>query len=333
MKKQCTSLALILCAVIFTGLFSACGSSKSYNTGATSPEAVPQTTATNRMQYSSASASDFGAELSLSQTDSESSGEAIPVTQNQKLIYSVILDIETLDYDTSVKDLETICANYGGYVEYSSVSGNRMNGSSLRWANYTLRIPADKLDEFQSACDDIGNVYNSSRETENSTSTYIDLSARSSALKTEEERLLELLGQADGLDSIITLNSRLSEIRYEIESIESTLRNIDSLVAYSTVYIDLNEVVEEQEAIAVPKTFSERVSAASTLSMRRFTNVMQDVGVFILGEAPLALLTLIIYLFPLLIVLLVVLIILRRKRKNAAPIAQAAEIKAKNNEE
>ena len=327
MKKEKFSsrLAIIVCAGILAGLLTGCGASiktapqESYNDMVMSESsdyslAVPTPVPDYDLTYSAVSGSNISMGFD-GPMEQEVNATSSVKAQVQKLIYRLYLEIETLEYDKSIKALDAMCAEYEGYVEHSNVSGNRLNGTALRWADFTLRIPSQKLDEFERACGEIGNVFNSSRETENATAQYIDQSARLSALKLEEERLLELLGQATDLDSIIALNSRLSEIRYEIESIESSLRNIDSLVAYSIVNITVHEIVEEQVVNTIPKTFSEKVSTASAISLNQFKNSMENIGVFLLGEAPLSLLMTLIYLLPLIIIAIIALIVIRKRRR------------------
>jgi len=328
-EKHLSPLAIFMSAVMLITLLSACSASSLK----AAPEYSEDTAVAESSQYSMPSPTEIP-EYHQAVTDGNIGmgfdslmEEEMEVTntakkQAQKLIYRLYLEIETLEYEKSIKALDAMCAEYEGYVEHSNVSGNRLNGTALRWADFTLRIPSQKLDAFEKACGDIGNIYNSSRETENATAQYIDQSARLSALKLEEERLLDLLGQATDLDSIIALNSRLSEIRYEIESIESSLRNIDSLVAYSIVNISIYEIVEEQVVNIVPKTFSEKVSTASALSLKRFQNSMENIGVFLFGEAPLSLLLTLIYLLPLIIIALIALMVIRRRRRKQAAVRE-----------
>jgi hypothetical protein len=234
------------------------------------------------------------------------------VPQTQKLIYTVTLSIETLDYETSTEKVSELCAAHNGYVEYSNVSNNGIDSSFLRSASYTLRIPAGTLDAFTADCSGVGVVTSTQRETVNSTAQYVDLSAKLKSLQTEETRLLELLGQAGDLNSLIALNARLSEVRYEIESIQSSLRNIDINVDYSTIRIYLQEVIVNSKALPVPRTFGERVSAASRSAGQSFKNAMASLGVFIFGTLPLNLLLLVIYLLPLAAVAVVIVIVVRR---------------------
>ncbi len=70
----------------------------------------------------------------------------------------------------------------------------------------------------------------------------MDLESHKKALVTEQDRLLELMEQAETVEDIITIEGRLSEVRYQIESMESQLRTYDNKVDYSTVYLYINEV-------------------------------------------------------------------------------------------
>ena len=43
--------------------------------------------------------------------------------------------------------------------------------------------------------------------------TYVDLQSHRDALRTEQERLLQLLEQAESVEDIITIEQRLSDVR------------------------------------------------------------------------------------------------------------------------
>ncbi len=53
---------------------------------------------------------------------------------------------------------------------------------------------------------------------------------------------MELLAEAESIDSVIAIESRLSDVRYEIESIGSQLRSYDDLVTFDTISISIAEV-------------------------------------------------------------------------------------------
>lgn len=162
----------------------------------------------------------------------------------RKLIRTVNLSVETTEFETLLGKISQAVESDGGYIEQSDVSGNSMSysGASHRYAYLTVRIPSGKLDGFLNQVAEQSNVINRSESVEDVTLQYTDVESRKKSLTIEQERLWELLEQADSVDSIIALESRLSEIRYQLEGYESQLRTYDNQVDYSTVCIDIQEV-------------------------------------------------------------------------------------------
>ena len=180
--------------------------------------------------YSSAGS---GAEKGTAEVQKESS------VSKRKLIKTVYMDVETKDYDGLVANLETQIVELGGYIESLSCYG-----SSDRRASITARIPASKLDGFVRNVGENANVTSRSESVEDVTLKYVDLDSHTRMLEEEQERLLELLGNAYTIEEIITIESRLSEVKYQLESMKSQLRTFDNQIDYSTVHIDIDEVIE-----------------------------------------------------------------------------------------
>ncbi len=161
----------------------------------------------------------------------------------RKLIRTVSLSMETLEFENFISALQKAVAEVGGYIESSDISGNSYNYSRSRYASFTCRIPSAKLDGFLHTVGGIGNVTSSNENQVDVTLSYVDTEARISSLQTEYDRLLELLAQAENVDSLISLEARLSDVRYQLESYKSQLRTYDNLVDYSTVTLSVNEVL------------------------------------------------------------------------------------------
>ena len=136
------------------------------------------------------------------------------VRQNAKLILRADLTLETQDFDATSADLEKLTAETGGYIESSSLSGDK--GS--RSAYYTLRIPQEKFETFYAQLGDRAHVVYSSRSSEDITEQYTDIETRLATLQTKHERLLALLDQAGKMEDIISLETRLADCEYEIDS-------------------------------------------------------------------------------------------------------------------
>lgn len=262
----------------------------------------------------------------------EAGGGSIPEGQNSslKMVYTVDLYVETLEYEKSIEVLEQLTLDFGGYVEYAQVESDRITSQYLRSAYYTIRVPAQKLDAFLESCGDVGKICNNTRRSENLTTEYVDLEARLRTLLAEEESLLELLEQAQDLDTVVALHGYLSDVRYEIERTESRMRGIDGLVSYSTVNLNLDEVKVQSNVVTPKSTFGERLRNRAHNSWIDFSQGMENFGVFALGQLPLILLTIILVLLPFGIIALVIILIIRRAKKKRRARRQAEALQAQS---
>ena len=246
-------------------------------------------------------------QLSASQisADSDEKGNAV----NRKLIRSVSIDAETNQFDSTLSAVQERIAALDGYTEQlNSHSPSGDSTSELRNAYIRARIPADRLDEFLNTAFEGLHVTNRSETTQDVTLQYTDIDARERVLRVEQERLMELLAEAQSADSLIALEQRLSEIRYEIESLTSQLRVYDNQVQYSTVDISLSEV----------RTVSATADDGFGAQMQSgFLKNLRNVGIF-LRNAALFLLTGVPVILPVAVILILVYSISKWVRKRTA---------------
>lgn len=233
---------------------------------------------------------------------------------NGKIIRNVVLRGETKDFDTALETLKNRISENGGYVEKSSVTGGESISStrrSSRNAVYTIRIPAEKLDNFLEKTEDMLNITSSSETTTDVTLEYYDIEARMKTLEAKKAALEKMLEQAETLSDIRTLQDDLYEVIGEIESYRSRLNVIDSKVSYSTVELTITEVIEYTEVKVEEPTFWERISTTFVKSWTGFWEFCQDFMVFLVGAMP------VFFVFALigLGVFLIVYLIKRRNRK------------------
>lgn len=275
----------------------------------------------------------YDAEMEVTEESTTTAGtDTVPEGQNTslKMVYTVDLYVETLEYEKSIEVLEQLTQEFGGYVEYAQVESDRITSQYLRSAYYTIRVPAQKLDAFLESCGDVGNICNNTRRSENLTTEYVDLEARLRTLLAEEESLLELLEQAQDLDTVVALHGYLSDVRYEIERTESRMRGIDGLVSYSTVNLNLDEVKVQSNVVTPKSTFGERLRNRAHNSWIDFSQGMENFGVFALGQLPLILLTIILVLLPFGIIALVIVLLIRRGRRRRRARREAEALQAQN---
>ncbi len=234
-------------------------------------------------------------------------GAVSVTTTERKLIKNVDMNVETREYDKLLSAVENKVTELGGYIE----SLDAYNGSSYynyrstRNANMTIRIPKERLEEFLNTVSDLGNVTSRSENVQDVTLTYVDLQSHRDALQTEQERLLQLLEQAESIEDIITIEQRLSDVRYQLESMESQLRSYDNQVDYSTVYLYIDEV--EVYTPVEEETAWERISTGFLDSLKSIGEGMKEAAIWFVIHIP--------YLVIWAIVIAVIVLILKKIRK------------------
>lgn len=237
----------------------------------------------------------------------DSSSGTSNVVTDRKLIRRISMDAETEDMDTLLSGIDAKVTELGGYVESRSVRRGSSYTSYVqsRYATLTVRIPADRLDEFVSHVGGVSNVTSTSETSEDVTLIYVATESRMKALQAEEERLLTLIDEAANLSELLELEKRLTEIRTELESVTSQLRLYDNLVDYGTVNLSISEVT--QYTPTEEPTFWERISTGFTGSVKNLGVILTEFVIFFVCALP--------YLIPMAAIGGVVLLIVKLARK------------------
>ena len=251
MKKRLLPLFLALLLSL-----SACGSSSG---GSASSAAVGD-----------ASADNGWAEAAMDAADTAGGADFSAVRRNAKLILNADLSLETQDFEKSAADIEKMTAEAGGYIESSGTYGD----TGSRSANYTLRVPQEKFEQFYAQLGENMHVVSRSRSSEDVTEQYTDIETRLATLQTKHERLLSLLEKADKMEDIIALENALADCEYEIDSLTGSKRRYDDLVGFSTFYINLREV-QTLTATADGTGFGAQLTQAAKTGARGLADVVR----------------------------------------------------------
>ncbi len=292
MKKY---LSAILALLLLTMALAGCGgaSKESYDYAVMEEAAPAEAPAAAAGELTSASANGSSA-----------------VPENRKWIITVHMSAETEDLDTMTAALDEKITALGGYVEDQNIyNGSAYASRRYRSANLTIRIPAEKVDQFTQQITGIANVVNQEKNMEDITLRYVDTESRVTALKTEEARLLELLAKAETMSDLLEIEARLTDVRYELENHSSRLRTYDNQVDYATIYLDISEV-QEYTPVEDP-TLWERISKGFAGSLKGLWESLQDLLVFVIVASP--------YLVVYGGIAAVVIVLLRQCRKTRRP--------------
>lgn len=259
MKKV---LTLLLCAAL---LLSGCGASKS-------------SYAANEQAYAAETAAAYD-----SASGGAESGTELP--QGRKFIITMNIDAETDDLDSALERLSAALGEVNGYIQDQNIyNGSAYYGGRYRSASLTLRIPAENLDQFESSVESLSNVTSASRSSEDVTLQYVDTESRVNALKTEQDRLMELLSQAETMADLLEIESRLTQVRSDLESYTSQLKVLENQVDYATMYLSLSEV-KEYTPVA-EKSRLQKIGEGFVKSLKDLGNGILDIGVWVLVKLP-----------------------------------------------
>lgn len=270
MKKR---FALILSLLMLLSIFCSCGSKDSSYGGEQNP--------------GNETSDDSQSDISKDAVSTEESPE-------KKIIKTYHLTLESTNFKEDAALIVSAAEALGGYISESSETNTSITDSkdALKYGTYTVRVPADKVEEYLETLRTTCNVLRSSLSTDDITDSYYDYQAKLDSLRLQEERLTAMLEKADSLDYMITLEDKLTEIRTEINAINSTLQLMDKAVNYSYVYLTLSEVKEYNPPSE--ESYWQHVGKTFVDAMDTFVDVMGGIFIVIIWISPFLLLGIII---------------------------------------
>ena len=153
----------------------------------------------------------------------------------RQLIVESWISIEVTNIDASVRQVETLAAQSGGWVESAEVYGE----AGYRSATVRIRVPADRLSNGLDSLRAMGRVTDEGVSSTDVTERLIDNQARLTAWYAQEKRLVTLLENAPTVEDIIQIEQRIAEVRSDIEHVEATQRDLTGRVATSLITVNL----------------------------------------------------------------------------------------------
>ena len=236
-----------------------------------------------------------------------------PDAADRKIIKTYEISSETKSYDDAIASLQWLILDCGGYVESSSSSDKSLNNASAaysRHAYYTIRIPADRAEEFVGSVGTLFNVTSNNSYVEDVSETYYSIEARLEELQAERDSLLDIMDATETKQDYslwLTVSQRLSEVRQQIAVYQGQLNRYDSLVSYSTVKLSISEVLN-YSAVA-NSSFGSRLGDSFVEGLQGFWQGVQNFLIWFVGALPVLVL--------LAAVVVAVVLVIRRVRRKA----------------
>ena len=278
MKKKI--FAILCAAALLLTLLTGCGAggskaSMDAMTNAASPTSPSMETSTAGGNYKSEASYDsvLDMEYVKGESASSSTGTAEAPAVEQKLIYTAYLEMESTAFDETAEALAALTRACGGYFSSSNV---RNYNSGYRSASYTIRVPAERYEEFLDQAGELCHVLRRNSTAEDISEQYYDVAGRLKTQQTKLARLQELLKQAKNMEDLITIETAISDTETQIEYLSGTLQRYDGLVDYATVDIQLQEVYRLSNTEEPVKGFGSRFITALKSGWESFVDDTED---------------------------------------------------------
>lgn len=275
MKKYIIWITVI---ILCLGLFTACGGAKSTVADQDNLKGAVESADRGYGQYS--------AENSTTSLAGSAPVSEYPAVTEQKLIRKVYLEAETENLDALLETIAEKIKQLGGYIEQQEIyHGSPTAQRRYRRGTLTIRIPAEKLNEFVTKVTEESNIVSSNETSDDVTLRYVAIQSRITALETEQTRLLELLAKAETTRDLLEIEERLTEVRTELEEITSQLRVMDNQVNYGTVNLSVSEV-KEYTVVEEPETVWQRIGNGFMQSLKNIGKGFTELFVWFVTNLP-----------------------------------------------
>ena len=203
--------------------------------------------------------------------------ESVPAAESdQKLVYTASVAIDTTDYQASVAALRDLMAQTGAFAQ--SEDEWVWSGDDCHVLEVTLRVPREGYETLMAGIDAVGTVTNRTAQVTNITRTYNDNEAVIEGLEIQEQRLLEMMGQADTVEEMLLVEDRLSEVQTQLNRARTSRETMDADVSLSTVEVRINEV--RHETVTGGESYLTRVGRAF---VEMWDGFVEGVGDFFIG--------------------------------------------------
>lgn len=198
-------------------------------------------------EYSAGFAADAAAAPMMKAMRSANQSNAVP---ERKIVYRADLTIETTDLVGTREKILNLMETENGILEY-----NEQNEQQFY---LSLKIPAEKFEEFLNEAKAVGRVIYSSISANDVTEQYIDTETRLASKRALLEKYQSYLPQAKDLKEILEVEAQINSVTTELEQWEGRLQRLEKEVAYSSVSVRLKlptYVEKEDDAKTIADLF------------------------------------------------------------------------------
>ncbi|MFK8184283.1 MAG: DUF4349 domain-containing protein [Phormidesmis sp.] len=192
---------------------------------------------------------------------------------------SLVLSVESVE--DSFNQVRAIITAQQGDVLSMNDTGDRQ-----RQLSFQLRVPQQNLDATLDAFSEIGTIRSRSITTEDVSSQLVDLQARLSNARKQEDALKEIMSRSGEISDVLEVSRELSGVRQSIEQMAAQQKNLQTQVRYSTINLRLSSsIILSPDKPAFTRQLANSWEAA-TNSVGEFTTDLLQLGLWLLAYSP-----------------------------------------------
>lgn len=152
-----------------------------------------------------------------------------------KIIREGSIEFEVDSFDNSFVTIQKVVGEEGGFV--AAVDSDKMTNGKVR-GTITLRVPPQNLDTLVMKLRSLGDLKTQRLGSTDISKQYTDLEGQLRAARAMEERLLDLIKNANGkVKDLLEAENQLGEWRQKIETVQGQLNFFNNRVSLATLTI------------------------------------------------------------------------------------------------
>ncbi len=169
-----------------------------------------------------------------------STSSSVEAAQQERLVIkNADLSITVDDPEEKIADISALADSMGGHVVNSNTYQSYADsGARVPEGSITIRVPSEDLDEaLEEIKAGVEEVNSENVSGEDVTDQYVDLQSRLRAKKAAEEKLLEIMAEADDTEETLAVYSQLQIIQSDIEVLTGQINYYERSAAMSSISV------------------------------------------------------------------------------------------------
>jgi hypothetical protein len=161
--------------------------------------------------------------------------------QERLVIENADLAIVVTDPKVRMAEISQLANRMGGYVVSSNLFQSFTNlGREVPEASIVIRVPSERLDEALEAIKEGAlDVDYENRSGQDVTSIYVDLQSQLRAKQVAEQKLLEIMDDANRAEDVLAIYLQVQSIQTEIEQLKGQIQYYEESAALSSISVRL----------------------------------------------------------------------------------------------